>query len=151
MAKRPDENQEGPAASASAKKDDVSFVADAAQSVSASQKSGELTRERLESAYKQKYFSGQRWCTVKNMNHLEGRWASEALEISLFPPCTEVLKRLTGGNVAAETIQGTIAFKSSPGTASNDIVRPQHEDLDGIVTFFEESAACDWVHFCELH
>lgn len=129
----------------------MSFVADAAQSVSAGQKSEELTRERLKSAYEQKYFSGQRWCTVKNMNRLEGRWASEGLEISQFPSCTEVLKRLTGGNVAVETIRGTIAFKSTPGTASNDIVRPQHEDFDGIVTFFEASAACDWVHFCELH
>lgn len=55
------------------------------------------------------------------------------------------------GKDEVKTTRGTIPFKDTPGTASDDIARPRPEDHDGVVTFFkDETAAYEWVHYCEL-
>lgn len=51
-------------------------------------------------------------------------------------------------NPKAEIEFDTVTFKSSPGPAGDDSMRPDPEELDRIVSFLKQSIACDWVHTC---
>lgn len=99
-------------------------------------------------------YSSTQSCELKSLVAVNpaGRWPSDEDNDSKVPHCTETLCRLmrhgVRENPKAEIEFGTVTSKSSPGLAGDDSMRPDPEELDSIVSFLEQSIACDWVHTC---